>query len=98
MNRIGEICPIKLYTENEYVVQLSSTTFVLYGKESTRMYIICTDEDEKKIHEKSLKLSGTNYVKIYKNCDITLKNYFLSGSLPFTVDLKSKMIEMELHI
>ena len=98
ISKIGDSCPVKLYTGEEYVVQLNSTTFVTYGKTPSRMYIICTDQDGQKIYERSLKLTGTNYLKIYKNCDITLRNHFLSSGLPFAIDLNSKMIVTELHV
>ena len=98
LSKIGDTCPIKLYNGEEYVKQLNSSTFIVYGKEPTRIYVICTNHDGQKVYENSMKLTGTNYLQIYKACDISLKNHILSHNLPFSIDLNAKMIEAELHI
>ena len=98
LSKIGDTCPIKLYNGEEYVKQLNSSTFIVYGKEPTRIYVICTNHDGQKVYENSMKLTGTNYLQIYKACDISLKNHILSHNLPFSIDLDAKMIEAELHI
>ena len=71
---------------------------VVYGKTPKRMYIICTDQNGQKVYEKSTKLTGTNYIKIYRNCELNLKSHFLSSSLPFTLELETKLVESDLQI
>ena len=98
LDRIGETCPVNLFNADEYVTQLNSTTFVVYGKTPKRIYIICTDQNGQKVYEKSTKLTGTNYIKIYRNCELNLKSHFLSSSLPFTLELETKLVESDLQI
>lgn len=37
LSKIGNICPINIYNEDEFVRQLNSTTFILFGKKSVRI-------------------------------------------------------------
>ena len=96
--KIGKNCPINLYNEREFVTQLNSSTFIIYGRTPTRIYIICTDTQGQKLYEKNLKIVGTNYLQIYKACDISLSNHMLSHTLPLSMDLDAKLIETDFHI
>ena len=50
--KIGENCPINLYNEREFVTQLNSSTFIIFGKMPTRIYIICTNTQGQKCTRK----------------------------------------------
>ena len=98
MPKIGEICPVSIFTDNEFVAQLNSTTFLIFGNNPTRAYISCFDKEGSRIYENTYNLKGTNYLTIYKNCDVNLKNHFLSSSLPFTADILVKIKSVNLHL
>ena len=98
MAKIGEVCPVSIYSGNEFVAQLNSTTFLVYGDEPIRAYVNCFDEEGSRAYENTYKMKGANYLSIYKNCDINLQNHFLSSSLPFTADILAKTRSINLHL
>ena len=98
MAKIGEVCPVSIYSGDEFVAQLNSTTFLVYGDEPIRAYVNCFDEEGSRTYENTYKMKGANYLSIYKNCDINLQNHFLSSSLPFTADILAKTRSINLHL
>ena len=43
--KIGEICPVSIFMDSEYVVQLNSTTFLILAMGPTRAYLSCFDKE-----------------------------------------------------
>ena len=44
MTKVGEVCPVSIFTDEEFVTQLNSTTFLVYGNDPFRAYINCVDD------------------------------------------------------
>ena len=94
-DEISKTCAIQISTIEEKVLQLNTTTFLIYTKNEKQIYITCTQGEEK--IENQFKLSKLTYLTMKNKCNALLDNHIVTSNLPLNFDIFQKITKIDIN-
>ena len=92
---ISRTCSIQISTIEEKVLQLNTTTFLIYTKNEKQIFVTCTRNDEK--IEKQFAISNLTYITMEKRCNALLEDDIITSNLPINFDIFQKITKIEIN-
>ena len=98
-SKINKLCPIQLFSKDEHIIQINSTTFLTYSKGKTNAYVSCS-KDGKKTFENNydIKARAFNYITLHASCVFNFGHTILSTNLPLNADIYARITGVNLYL
>ena len=92
---ISRTCLIQISTIDEKVLQLNTTTFLIYTKNEKQIFVTRTRNEEK--IEKQFAISNLTYLTMGNKCTALLENTIITASLPMNFEIYQKITKIEIN-
>ena len=93
-DEIFKTCSIQLTNINEQILQLNTSTFLIYSKTEKQIFVTCIRNDEKV--EKQFTLKDLTYLIMENKCTAILDNSIITSNLPFNYDIYQKFTKIDI--
>ena len=85
---------MQLTNINEQILQLNTSTFLIYSKTEKQIFVTCMRNNEKV--EKQFTLKDLNYLTMENKCTATLDNIIITSNLPINYDIYQKFTKIDI--
>lgn len=92
---ISRTCSIQISAIDEKVLQLYTTTFLIYTKAEKQVFVTSSKEDEK--IEEQFAIIKLTYLTMENKCTAKLDNNIITFSLPLNFDICQKLTEIDIN-
>ncbi len=88
-----------MFSKDEHIIQINSTTFLTYSKGKTNAYVSCS-KDGKKTFENNydIKARAFNYITLHAICIFNFGHTILSTNLPLNADIYARITGVNLNL
>ena len=93
-DEIFKTCSIQLTNINEQILQLNTSTFLIYSKTEKQIFVTCIRNDEKV--EKQFTITDLTYLTMENKCTAILDNSIITSNLPFNYDIYQKFTKIDI--
>ena len=96
---IAKLCSVQLFSKDEYVIQINSTTFLAYSKRKTNAYISCSEKGESIFEDNYIINAATfNYITLHANCVFNIGNHLMTSNLPVHTDVFARITGVNINL
>ena len=92
---IQQNCNMKTSSFSEKIIQLNSTTFLIYTRNESQLYVTCKKHEEK-IFEKQFVTNNVDYLTMKADCTALLEKNVIKSTLPVDYEVYQKITKINI--